>query len=125
MVLTAELIQSKLFNLYLAAHKLHLDTRSYSQHKALGELYEGLLGFTDSISEILMGYQGGKRIGKLMPESPAIYSLEAVDKLIEDVLSFSYELYEWAETKKYCDVENKAQDLSGLFASTKYKLTLS
>lgn len=125
MALTPEAIQSKLFSLYLAAHKFHLDTRSFAQHKALGELYEGLVGFSDNIGEMLMGYQGGKRIGKLSVENPPIYSNEAVDKLVEDGLSFSYELYEWAETKKYCDIENTAQDMSGLFASIKYKLTLS
>lgn len=125
MTFTSETIQSKLFSLYLAAHKFHLDTRSFAQHKALGELYEGLFGFSDNISEMLMGYQNGKRIGKLSVENPPIYSNEAVDKLIEDGLSFSYELYQWADNKKYSDIGNTAQDMSGLFASIKYKLTLS
>jgi hypothetical protein len=40
-------------------------------------------------------------------------------------MSFAYELEMWAEDKKYCDISNKAQDLSGIFARTQYMLTLS
>ena len=43
--LTPEYIQGKLFHLSDAAHKLHLDTESYAEHKALGKLYEGLIDF--------------------------------------------------------------------------------
>lgn len=47
--LTPENIQGKLFWLYNAAHKFHLDTKSFAEHKALGELYETLEGFKDDI----------------------------------------------------------------------------
>ena len=40
-------------------------------------------------------------------------------------MDFAYEVYEWAEEKHFCDIENKAQDLSGLGAKTIYRLTLS
>ena len=125
MALTPELIQGKLFSFYVAAQKLHLDTRSYAEHKALGKLYEGLAGYVDELRELLMGYQNGKRIGKGKIEELPTYSSEAVSKLMEDGCNFAYELYEWAGDKKYCDLENKAQELSGLFAKTKYLLTLS
>ena len=125
MELTPELIQGKLFSLRTQAHKLHLDTRSLGEHKALGKLYEGLGGFADEISEKLMGYQKGKRIGVPELEKLQPYSNEAVSKLVKDGMDFSYALYEWSGKKKYCDLENIAQSLSGLFAKTEYLLTLS
>jgi hypothetical protein len=125
MTLTSEVIKGKLFSLQTSAHSLHLDTRSYAEHKALGKLYEGIHEMKDSILESLMGYQNGKRIGKAKLDEFPTYSQEEVTSLIKNGMDFSKDLYTWAEDKGYCDISNKAQDLSGLFASTKYLLTLS
>jgi hypothetical protein len=125
MALTSEIIKGKLFSFQISAHSLHLDTRSYAEHKALQKLYEGIDGIKDDILEILMGYQNGKRIGKAKLDEFPTYSQEAVTALVKEGMSFAYELEEWAEDKNYCDISNKAQDLSGLFARTQYMLTLS
>lgn len=125
MALTPESIKGKLFSLQNSAHSLHLDTRSYAEHKALNKLYEGIGEIKDDILEKLMGYQNGKRIGKAKLDEFPTYSAEAVTELVKEGMDFAYELYTWAEDKKYCDIENMAQDLSGLFAQTKYMLTLS
>jgi DNA-binding ferritin-like protein len=125
MELTPELIQAKLFSMRTQAHKFHLDTRSYAEHKALSELYSKLGDFSDEISEKLMGYQKGKRIGVGKLDELQVYSQDAANKMVKDGMDFSYALYEWAGNKKYCDLENIAQSLSGLFAETAYQLTLS
>jgi hypothetical protein len=122
---TPETIKGKLFSLEISAHSLHLDTRSYAEHKALQKLYEGIGDSKDSILEILMGYQNGKRIGKATIDPFPTYSQEAVTELVKEGIKFAYDLEMWAESKKYCDLSNKAQELSGLFASTQYMLTLS
>lgn len=124
-MLTPEIIKGKLFSLHNSAHSLHLDTRSFAEHKALKTLYTELVEFKDSLCELLMGYQNGKRIGKIKLDEVPMYSQEAVNQLVKDGMSFSKELYEWAEDKGYCDVSNTAQALSGLFAQTLYRLTLS
>jgi hypothetical protein len=123
--LTPELVQSKLFYLSDAAHKLHLDTKSYAQHKALGKLYEGLIGFRDEISEKMMGYMDGKRIGSIKVGALPEFSEKAAMDLAKEVRDFGMELKEYAEEKDFCDVENVAQSLSGLGASTVYLLTLT
>jgi hypothetical protein len=41
-----------------AAHKLHLKSRSFAKHIALGELYEGLLDKIDELAEVWMGKHG-------------------------------------------------------------------
>ena len=123
--LTPESIQSKLFYLSDAAHKLHLDTKSFAQHKALGKLYEGLIDFRDEISEKLMGYMDGKRIGSIKVGALPEFTDKAAMELAKEVRDFGAELEEFAEENEYCDIENVAQALSGLGAQTVYLLTLT
>ena len=49
---------SLLFNARTNAHIAHLQTKSYAQHIALGDLYEGILGIADSFAESAQGTQG-------------------------------------------------------------------
>ena len=123
--LNPEAIQSKLFYLADAAHKMHLDTKSYAQHKALGKLYEGLVDFRDEISEKLMGYMDGKRIGSIKVGALPEFSEKGAMELAKEVRDFGMELREYAEEKHFCDIENISQSLSGLGASTVYLLTLT
>lgn len=123
--LTPEYIQGKLFSFHNTAQKYHHDTKSYAQHKALDFLYTSLNKYRDEIPEKLMGYMGGKRIGKIQMDEIPSFSNESVHNLVEEIKDFAYELYEWAGKKKYCDIENIAQSLSGDSAKTIYLLTLT
>lgn len=123
--MTPESIVGRLFSFHDIAHKFHLDTKSFACHKALDELYNSLVSFKDDISELLMGYNGGKRIGKIKIEDIPEYSDDAAKKMVKDLLKFASDLEEWAESKNYCDIENTAQSLSGQASKTLYLLTLS
>lgn len=46
------------FALRTATHLLHLSSQSYSQHMALGDFYEKLMGLVDSYAEVYMGLEG-------------------------------------------------------------------
>lgn len=120
-----EYIQNELFYFSILSHKFHLDTTSFSEHKALDELYKGISDIKDEILEKLIGYINGKRIGALKIKNIPEYSNKASIELCNEISEFAYELYEWAGSKKYCDIENKAQELSGLANKTIYLLTLS
>ena len=120
-----KIIQGKLFSFHNIAQKFHHDTKSFAEHKALGEFYEALEGYLDEIPEKLMGDMGGKRIGRIELDSIPSYSHDEAVKLAEEVKDFGYELYEWAGKKHYCDIENIAQSLSGDAAKTIYLLTLT
>lgn len=123
--LTPEYIQGKLFYFHDVAHKFHLDTKSFAIHEALDGLYKGLVDFKDEISEKLMGYANGQRIGRIAIDQIPAYSDKEAMNLVTEIKEFGYELYEWAGEKKYCDIENIAQSLSGLGAKTIFLLTLT
>lgn len=124
--LTPEEIRDRLFYFRDAAHDFHHATKGGWEHDALGKVYEALDEFADEMTEEIMGYMGGKRLGGLVRIAvPKYGGHESSVKLIEDLKDFAYEVYEWAEDKKYCSIENKAQDLSGLAARAIYRLTLS
>lgn len=48
----------KMFEARHVAHVLHLNSKSYSEHKALGSFYEGLLVFLDDFVETYQGKYG-------------------------------------------------------------------
>ena len=100
-----------------AMHLAHWSTTSYSQHKTLGEYYEGILGLTDEFTENYFGQS--KRlpieilsIDALKPEDP-VEHLNRLKKIIA------------TERPKYSsDLQNIMDEMLGLINSTLYKLTL-
>jgi hypothetical protein len=120
--LTLESIAAKLTYFHEQLHLLHWQTTSFAEHKALGKLYEFIQDFKDEAVEKLMGYMGRRvKAFKIEPLSDGANAMAVVSA----VQTFAYDLEEWAEENKYCDIENMAQDLSGKAAQTKYLLTLS
>lgn len=116
-----ETIASKLTYFQEQIHLLHWQTSNYAEHQALGGLYEYIQTFKDDVMEKLMGYANRRVKVFKMEQIIPISSLEVVNNL----QSWAYMLYEWAESQHYCDVENMAQELSGQAAKTKYLLTLT
>lgn len=51
-------IIAQLFAARDIAHAIHLRTRSFSQHLALGEFYENIVGLTDRLAESYQGRYG-------------------------------------------------------------------
>lgn len=49
---------AKLFEARQVAHNVHLQTKSYSEHKALNGFYEDVLDLTDSLVESYQGQYG-------------------------------------------------------------------
>ena len=118
---TLESIASKMDYFVAQIQLVHWQTPSHAEHSALN-FYDAVHDFKDDILEKLMGYEGRKV--KAFPRLPVKDGVMAMN-LIGEVVSFAHELMEWAESKKYCDIENIAQSLSGEAAKTKYLLTQS
>jgi DNA-binding ferritin-like protein len=119
--LNLETIAGKLTYFHEQLHLTHWQTTSYSEHKALGKLYEYVQDFKDGVIEKLMGYTGKR---------PAPYKIEALtnctgNECVSNLLAFASSLKSYAESNSYHDIANLADALSGEAAKTKYLLTLS
>lgn len=113
-------IMSKLFSFRDAAHKFHLNTLSHAQHKALNKLYQGIQDLQDDILEQLIGYSNIRPDPKIM--TPTVFSPDAPDALCSELIKFAGELIRYASENNYHNIENLAQELSGLAAHTRYFL---
>jgi Family of unknown function (DUF5856) len=120
--LSPEIIISKLFYFHSQAHFNHLQTKSYSQHKALDELYSSLVDFKDSIGELLLGYIYPNRYNQFINEN--IENNITNEDLVLKIKDFSYNLYLYSEENKWVALSNKSAELSELANKILYFLTL-
>lgn len=100
------------------AHRAHLQTTSYAQHMALGEFYDSVIDMADDLAEM---YQGRKGIIKDIP----FLEDEEYDN-IADVLESYMKMIEEerfkAVEKTDTTIQNKIDEVIGLYLSTLYKL---
>jgi uncharacterized protein YggL (DUF469 family) len=99
-------------------HSVHLNTRSYSKHKALQKFYENIIDLADGFAE---AYQG--RHGLMGP-----ISLQSAKKTT-NVIDFLQNQLEEIEANRYkiCDetdsaIQNLIDEVIALYLSTLYKL---
>ena len=108
-------------HLFLArdvAHSVHLNTRSYAKHKALGKFYNEIVDLADSFAE---AYQG--RHGLIGPIS--LQSAKKNGNIIEFLQDSLAEIEE--NRYKFCDekesaIQNIIDEIVALYLSTLYKL---
>ena len=98
---------------------LHWGTSSYSEHVALGDLYDAISDATDKIAEALMGAQGERlQLGGTLElvdyvgGMPATY-VAGLGKALEGIAGLP------------TDILNTRDDLLGAVHKTSYLLTLS
>ena len=84
-----EQIISQLFAARDIAHALHLRTRSFAAHMALGDLYDALIELADGLTE---NYQG--KYGLLNVPSPMFTFCN------NDAITFIRELAQWVENSR-------------------------
>jgi hypothetical protein len=100
------------------AHIFHLQTKTYSEHKALQKYYEGIDGLVDSIVE---SYQGKYEI------ITGYKTIKTVDyKSTEQIINYFKELDENIEKNrksvKESYIQNQIDTVQELIYSTLYKL---
>jgi RNA binding exosome subunit len=99
----------------------HHQTDSYAVHKALNKFYDGILGLTDGLVESVSGIHG--RPMKYQIDSPVDY------KNPEQVIKYFKSCYNMIEKERkdiYQEtwIQNQVDEISALFASTLYLLSL-
>jgi hypothetical protein len=121
--LTLEIIAQKLSYYQEQLHLFHFQTKSYAEHKALDEIYDFVGDFKDNVIEKIMGYMG-RRVSAYTIPPLKNYSDGCACSCVKELNDFAYQLEEFGELNRMCDVENLAQELSGQAAKTLYLLTL-
>ena len=106
---------SKLFEARDFAHKAHLETKSYAQHKALGSFYEDILDLTDGLVESYFGKYGIQKI-----EIGQVKAQDVVE-YFEDFANFIAAAHE-SVNKKDTWVQNQLDEISATTYSLLYKL---
>ena len=100
------------------AHRYHLSTKSYSQHKALGNFYEDLLDLTDDLAEMTQGAHGLLDIPILTEKSKYKEPLYCIADKLKYVETNRYKAYKKEETA----LQNKIDEIVETFLRVIYKL---
>ena len=108
-------------HLFLArdvTHSVHLNTRSYAKHKALGSFYDKVIDLADSFAEAYQGRHG--LIGPITLQS-ATKNGNVIEFLQESLAEIEANRY------KFCDedetaIQNIIDEIVALYLSTLYKL---
>jgi hypothetical protein len=103
----------RLFELRDVTHKEHLKVKSYAQHVALGELYDGILSLADGFVE---SYQGKYGIIDI-----SIGSINVIDYM-EYIEEFAKYVEGSREIFKEDWLKNQIDEMAALIYSTIYKL---
>ena len=100
------------------AHRVHLKTRSYAEHKALNEFYDEVVGKADDFAE---AYQGCYNELLNIPLLTNEYKGNIVDVLEAQKKWIDANRYE-AVPKENTALHNIIDEAVGLYDSTLYKL---
>jgi hypothetical protein len=108
-------------HLFLArdvTHSVHLNTRSYAKHKALGKFYENIIGLADDLAEAYQGRHG--LIGPITLHSAKKTNnvIEFLEDSLKDVEDMRYKVCDKDDTA----IQNIIDGIVDLYLSTLYKL---
>jgi len=100
------------------AHRYHLATKSYSQHKALQNFYEDLLDLTDDLAEITQGAHGLLDIPILTEKKSYKEPLYCIADKLQYIETNRYKAYSKDDTA----LQNKIDEIVAVFLTAIYKL---
>ena len=100
------------------AHRYHLATKSYSQHKALQNFYEDLLDLIDDLAEMTQGAHGMLDIPVLTEKQSYKEPLYCIVDKLKYVETNRYKAYSQKDTA----LQNKIDEIVEVFLRAIYKL---
>lgn len=98
-------------------HILHLQSKSFSEHSALGSFYDSIVELTDGLIE---AYQGKKMT---IVDYPVEYSKPAITALMELTNLSNYVTANRSIVGNDSELQNEIDSIMTLIDSTIYKLT--
>ena len=107
-----------LFHCVTNTHVLHLSSRSYSEHMALGDFYEGLDDLADSLAEAYQGKYGiptyTAKYENTIPTNALAY--------LEGVSAYVSSARQEATYPQDSELQNITDEIQALINTTIYKL---
>lgn len=100
------------------AHSVHLNTRSYAKHMALGSFYDEVIDLADNFAEAYQGKHGLIGPISLMSAKKTTNIVEFLRDQVDEIETARYEVCDKAETA----LQNIIDEIVGLYLSTLYKL---
>lgn len=114
-------LMSAFVNFVAQIHIFHWQSEKYSEHVALGDLYDGIQDLSDNFIEVFIGKNDGSRASSEDMIS-ALFSLD-VSSVSETIHSFEVFLKEM--NLESTDLLNIRDEMLALVHKTQYLLTLS
>ena len=102
------------------AHIAHWKTKSYAEHKALNEFYDGVLELIDGFVEQYQGYYGGRMDIKRAADDEKADIREVLEYRTEWIEMYRYQICDEDETS----LQNTIDEIIKIYQSTQYLLTL-
>jgi len=100
------------------AHSVHLNTRSYSKHKALRHFYDNIIDLADKFAEAYQGRHGLIGPITLMSAKKTGNIVEFLEDSMADIEKMRYECCKKEDTP----IQNIIDEIVGQYLSTLYKL---
>jgi len=99
-------------------HSVHLNTRSYSKHKALQKFYENIIDLADDFAETYQGRYGLLGPISLMSAKKTSNVIEFLENQLAEIESVRYDVCDKEDTP----LQNLIDGIIELYLSTLYKL---
>jgi len=100
------------------AHSVHLNTRSYSKHKALRHFYNNIVDLADKFAEAYQGRHGLIGPITLMSAKKTGNIVEFLEDSLSEVEKMRYDVCKKDDTP----IQNIIDEIVGQYLSTLYKL---
>lgn len=107
---------AKLFEARQVAHNVHLQTKSYSEHKALNGFYKDVLDLTDSLVESYQGQYG------ILTGYEKLIQIEPVNEMVNYLEDCAKIFSLGRDAIKDSHLKNIMDEIISLTYSTLYKL---
>ena len=100
------------------AHSVHLNTRSYAKHKALGKFYDEIIDLADNFAEAYQGKYGLIGAVELQQATKTNNVVEFLEDMVQTIMDERYDVVE----KECTTLQNIIDEILALYYSTLYKL---
>jgi DNA-binding ferritin-like protein len=99
-------------------HSVHLNTRSYSKHKALQKFYENIIDLADNFAEAYQGRHGMIGAITLQSSKKTANVTEFLEDQLEDIEKYRYDICDKTDSA----LQNLIDEIITLYLSTLYRL---